>query len=198
MRFLAIAGVLIGTLTLGACNEQKTAAAPPPAHELTASAIGHYCGMNVLEHTGPKGQIILASRREPVWFSSARDAVSFTMLPEEPKDIAAIYVSDMAKAPSWDEPGEMNWVDAKQAVFVIGSRMKGGMGAPETVPFSDRTAAEKFTAENGGQIVSFSDIPKDYVLGTPEETSSIDVEHEAEAAEHDHAPPPVKRSGQAY
>ena len=72
--------------------------------------------MNVLEHPGPKGQIILASRDEPVWFSSARDAFSFTMLPEEPKDIRAIYVSDMAKAPSWDKPGQTNWVDARQAL----------------------------------------------------------------------------------
>ena len=95
--------------------------------------------MNVLEHPGPKGQIILASRIEPVWFSSARDTFSFTMLPEEPKDIRAIYVSDMAKAPSWEQPGANNWVDAKQALFVVGSRIKGGMGADEAVPFSDRS-----------------------------------------------------------
>ena len=132
---------------------------------MTASAIGHYCGMNVLEHTGPKGQIILASRKEPVWFSSARDAISFTMLPEEPKDIRAIYVSDMAKAPNWEKPGANNWVDAKQASFVIGSRMKGGMGGDEAVPFSDRSAAEKFAAENGGRVVAFAEVPKDYVLG---------------------------------
>ena len=94
--------------------------------------------MNVLEHTGPKGQIILASRKEPVWFSSARDAISFTMLPEEPKDIRAIYVSDMAKAPNWEKPGADNWVDAQQAFFVIGSRMQGGMGGDEAVPFSDK------------------------------------------------------------
>jgi copper chaperone NosL len=198
MRFLAIAGVLIGMLTLGACNEQKTAEAPPPAHELTASAIGHYCGMNVLEHTGPKGQIILASRPEPVWFSSARDAVSFTMLPEEPKDIRAVYVSDMARAPSWEEPGAMNWVDAKQAFFVIDSRMKGGMGAPEAVPFSDRAVAEKFAAENGGQVVSLSEIPRDYVLSTAEATNSVEGEHEAEATEHDHVAPSLHRPGQAH
>ena len=68
--------------------------------------------MNLLEHKGPKGQIILASQAEPIWFSSARDAFSFTMLAEEPKDILAVYVSDMAKAPSWDKPGANNWVDA--------------------------------------------------------------------------------------
>jgi copper chaperone NosL len=127
--------------------------------------------MNLLEHAGPKGQIIVASLLEPVWFSSARDALAFTMLPEEPKDIQAIYVSDMAKAPSWDKPGTDNWIDARKAVFVIGSRLKGGMGADETVPFSDRAAAEKFASENGGRIVTFADVPRDYVLGSGGETA---------------------------
>ena len=140
---------------------------------MTDAAIGHYCGMNVLEHSGPKGQIILASRKDPVWFSSARDAISFTLLPEEPKDIRAIDVSDMAKAPNWDKPGANNWVDAKQASFVIGSRKQGGMGGDEAVPFSDRSTAEKFVAENGGRVVAFADVPKDDVLGgTAEVTGS--------------------------
>ena len=65
------------------------------------------------------------------------------MLPEEPKDIRAIYVSDMAKAPNWDKPGANNWVDAKQASFVIGSRMQGGMGGDEAVPFSDKCCCGK-------------------------------------------------------
>jgi copper chaperone NosL len=163
MRILALA--LFAALALGGCREE-TAKAPPPPQELNAAATGRYCGMNVLEHPGPKAQIILASTpHQPVWFSSARDAFSFTMLPEEPKDIRAIYVSDMGKAPSWEKPGNANWVEARQAVFVIGSRLKGGMGADETVPFSDRQAAEKFAAENGGQVMAFNDVPKDYVLG---------------------------------
>jgi copper chaperone NosL len=152
-------------LALAGCNEENIAELPP-AHELTDSAIGNYCGMKLVEHSGPKSQIILASREEPVWFSSARDAFAFTMLPEEPKDIRAIYVSDMAKAPSWEKPGATNWVDARRAFFVIGSRLKGGMGADETVPFSDKGAAEKFTAENGGRVVLFADMPRDYVLGS--------------------------------
>ena len=94
------------------------------------------------------------------------------MLPEEPKDIRAIYVSDMARAPSWEQPGANNWVDAKQALFVIGSRVKGGMGADEAVPFSNREAADKFAAENGGRVMRFAEVPRDYVLGTGAETTS--------------------------
>jgi copper chaperone NosL len=169
MKTLALAAALIGALAVAGCDE-RTAQAPPAPHDLTAEAIGRYCGMNVLEHPGPKGQIILASRNDPVWFSSARDAFSFTMLPEEPKDIRAIYVSDMGQAASWEEPGAANWVEARDAFFVIGSRMKGGMGAPETVPFSERAAADGFAAENGGRIVRFGDMPRGYVLGTGEAT----------------------------
>jgi copper chaperone NosL len=160
-----IAATAFALLALLGCDEEKTAAAPPPPQELSAEAIGHYCGMIVLEHPGPKGQIILASRDEPVWFSSARDAFAFAMLPEEARDIRAIYVSDMAKAPSWEAPGAANWVEARSAFFVIESRMRGGMGAAETAPFSDRAAAERFAEQHGGRVVSFAEVPRDYVLG---------------------------------
>ena len=159
-----ILALVVICLALAACDQQQASVTQPPPHDLTPDAISHFCGMNVLEHPGPKGQIILASRSDPVWFSSARDALAFTMLPEEPKDIQAIYVSDMGKAPSWDKPGAANWVEAHHAVFVIGSRLKGGMGADEAVPFSDRATAEKFASEQGGRIVSFGDMPRDYIL----------------------------------
>jgi copper chaperone NosL len=161
----ALAAIMLCVVAFAGCGN-KNDLPPPPPFELTSEAVGHYCGMNLLEHHGPKGQIILASGSEPFWFSSARDALSFTMLPEEAKDIRGIYVSDMAKAKSWDNPGSTNWVDARQAFFVIGSSKQGGMGAPETVPFSERTAAETFAAEYGGRIVKFDEVPRDYVLGS--------------------------------
>jgi copper chaperone NosL len=157
--------VLFAALSIAGCGEEQSAALPAP-HKLTADAVGHYCGMNIMEHTGPKGQIILASQSAPVWFSSARDAFSYTMLDEEAKDVRAVYMSDMGKAPSWDKPGADNWIDARKALFVIESRKQGGMGAPETIPFSDRGGAERFVAENGGRIVAFADVPQDYVLSS--------------------------------
>lgn len=168
---------------LAACSGEVGPDAPKPL-ALTSEAIGHYCGMNVLEHPGPKGQIMLGQIPEPIWFSSARDAVAFTMLPEEPKDISAIYVSDMAKAPSWEAPGPVNWIDARHAYYVIGSAMRGGMGAPETVPFSTEAAAVKFAGDNGGEVVSFADIPRDYVLGTDETGTNGNPTPETTGATH--------------
>jgi copper chaperone NosL len=196
MRKIVLLAALTGALALSGCNDRKTAEAPLAPQEMTASAVGRYCGMNVMEHPGPKGQIILAGQKEAVWFSSARDAISFTMLPEEPKDIRAIYVSDMAKAPDWDKPGATNWVDAKQAFFVVGSRVKGGMGGDEAVPFSDRGVAEKFTAENGGRVMAFADVPKDYILGTAEETTGA-VE-EGHGVHDGHGAPAATKDGHAH
>ncbi|MHB0773455.1 nitrous oxide reductase accessory protein NosL [Bradyrhizobium sp. 1.29L] len=176
MRLLAIACALL--IALAGCNEKQAAKIPPP-HRMTAEDIGHYCGMNVLEHPGPKGHIFAASLMEPVWFSSVRDTIAFTMLPDEPKDILAIYVSDMGKTPDWDKPGADNWIEARKALFVIESRVKSGMGGDEAVPFSDRAAAEKFAGENGGRVVEFDEVPRDYVLASTNTTGAVAADETA-------------------
>lgn len=157
---------MIVALVLAGCSRDGGDSAVPPPAALTSDAMGVFCGMNVLEHPGPKGQIITASRIDPYWFTSVRDAVAFTLMPDQPRDIRAIYVSDMARAQSWAEPGATNWIDARKAFFVIESRKQGGMGAAEAVPFGTRTTADAFAAANGGIVVTFTEIPSAYVLGS--------------------------------
>jgi copper chaperone NosL len=167
-------------LVLGGCNDRDTANALPPPLALNADAMGVFCGMNLIEHPGPKGQIITESRIDPYWFSSARDAIAFTLMPDQPRDIRAVYVSDMSRAPSWELPGERNWIDARTAYFVIESRKQGGMGAAEAVPFGDHIAAEQFAAQNGGRVARLNEIPASYVLGS--DASSADEQSAASAA----------------
>lgn len=181
MKVLHFSIALTAMLLLASCEKQQQAEMPAP-FALTQEAMGRYCGMNVLEHAGPKGQIILQQIPEAIWFSSARDTVAFTMLPDEPKDVAAIYVSDMGKAASWEQPGAENWIDARTAFFVIGSDLRGGMGAQEAVPFSEEAKANEFIDKNGGRVVTFSDLPESYILGTDNEVSDEAAGHEA----HDH------------
>ena len=180
MRFPFAAPLLLALALVAGCSQQEDVPMPDP-FTLDAEAIGRYCGMNVLEHDGPKGQIILTRIPEAIWFSSARDAVAFTMLPDEPKNVAAIYVSDMAVAKSWDQPGAENWIDARTAFFVLGSRQRGGMGTAETVPFSTEAAALAFAAANGGEVMRFDDIPIDYVLGSADEEPEPDGQPDAGA-----------------
>jgi copper chaperone NosL len=178
VRIFASACLALVLVTgLISCTEEEVAELPPPA-VLTHEAIGYYCNMTVMDHHGPKGQIRLKSRNKPIWFSSVRDTVAFTLLPEEPKDILAIYVTDMSKAESWENPEAGNWIDAKTALFVTGSSRKGGMGATEPVPFASEEAAEKFAKHHGGKIVAFSDIPHGSVLGP------VEIKNNHENMEH--------------
>ena len=168
MRVLTSACLaIILAVGLSACGDEERAELPPPA-PLTQEAIGYYCNMTVREHHGPKGQIRLKSEDQPIWFSSVRDTIAFTLLPEEPKDILAIYVTDMSKAETWENPENGDWIEANSALFVIGSTRRGGMGAPEPVPFSSKEAAEKFADQFGGRIVGLSDIPDNSILGPVE------------------------------
>lgn len=173
MKASVIAALALA-LVLGGCNDRDTAKALPPPVALNGDAMGVFCGMNLIEHPGPKGQILIDSRIDPYWFSSARDAIAFTLMPDQPRDIRAVYVSDMGRAPSWEQPGERNWIDARQAFFVIESRKQGGMGAAEAVPFGDRTAADAFVTAHGGRVVRMSEIPQTYVLGSDASTGDAE------------------------
>lgn len=155
--------LVLGFITTGCDSTDVSVDVPKPA-ELNGDEIGYYCNMTVAEHRGPKGQIFLADREQPLWFTSARDTIAFTMLPEEPKNISAMYVSDMGKA-SWDDPEPGIWVDARSAWYVVGSGRVGGMGAPEPVPFAQKSDASAFQADHGGQVLSFANIPEGEILG---------------------------------
>ncbi len=120
--------------------------------------------MSLTEHSGPKGQIMLRSQTKPVWFASVRDTFAYEMLPEMPKDIAVIYVTDMARARNWDQPEPGTWIDAKKAIYVIGSRRRSGMNTDEAVPFGTPDAARRFMHDFGGSMVSFDAMPHSYIL----------------------------------
>ncbi len=153
-------------LLLAGCGEEETAL-PEPVR-LTAEAIGHYCMMTVLDHDGPKAQIHLEGFAEPIFFAQVRDALAYAKGPERSADLLAIYVSDMGAAPSWAAPGPDNWILARHASFVVGGDVRGGMGAPEIVPFSSTEAASRFADRHGGEVLAFADIPDAAVLAPVE------------------------------
>jgi copper chaperone NosL len=155
-----MAALLAGLVT--GCNEQNLAA--PAPQEMTEGVQAEFCGMALTEHPGPKGQLFLRGQDKPLWFASVRDTFAFTMLPEMPKNIAAIYVSDMGRARNWTRPEPGTWVEARSAVYVVGSRHRAGMNTDEAVPFGDPAAARQFAAENGGRVVSYQNMPHDYIF----------------------------------
>ena len=137
---------------------------PPSPVELTSDAIGHYCSMVVAEHPGPKAQIFAGDAAEPVWFPSVRDMFAYTMLPEENQEISAIYVSDTGASEGIAAITEGAWVEARDAFYVLGSSITGGMGFPEAVPFADRGQAIAFAARHGGEVVAFDEVTVDHIF----------------------------------
>lgn len=156
--------IVLTLLTVTACREgvtQDTSALP-----LTAEAVGHFCQMNLLEHDGPKAQAHLAGLPGmPLFFSQVRDVVAYARMPEQSHEILTIWVNDMgAPGATWSAPGPTNWIPAEDALYVVGGRIVGGMGALEIVPFSDGAEAIAFAKINGGQVLRLSEIPDDAVL----------------------------------
>ncbi|WGW02595.1 nitrous oxide reductase accessory protein NosL [Tropicibacter oceani] len=165
---------LLIVLALGACKKdvaQDTAPVP-----LTAGAVGHYCQMDLLEHAGPKAQAHLGGLPgAPLFFSQVRDVVAYMRMPEQSHEIVAVWVNDMgAPHATWQEPGQANWIAAQDAVYVVGARVLGGMGAPELVPFADPSAAARFATANGGQVMRLDQIPDSAVLAPVELTAETD------------------------
>ena len=159
--FLALAAL---ACLLADCGKPDRAAAQPAPLEISESGPAQFCGMALSEHAGPKGQIFLRDQAKPLWFASVRDAFAFLLLPEMPKDIAIIYVNDMALAHNWDQPEPGTWIDAKKAIYVIGSGRRSGMNTDEAVPFGSADAAQQFILEFGGRTVGFNDMPSRYIL----------------------------------
>lgn len=157
-------------LALAACKDERAEVAPPPPVAITADAIGHYCGMNLADHPGPKGQVQVKGQGRPVWLSSVRDTFAFTMLPEEPKELRAVYVTDMTAVADPSRPDLTRWIEARKAWYVLGSGHRGGMGATEPFPFAEEAAARSFAKSHGGTVKRFAEVKEDEIL-TPEVAS---------------------------
>ncbi len=161
MRLFLCAVTLL--LLLSGCQEEAGIPAP---EKLTRDATGFYCHMIVEDHPGPKAQLFEKGRAHAIWFTSVRDAFAYNILPGEGQGVQVIYVQDMGRANSWKKPqNDGLWIRAEDGFYVIDSHKRGGMGAKETVPFSSREAADKFAGDFGGRVVTFANIPPDYLLG---------------------------------
>ncbi len=163
MRYAALVAIVL----LAGCRDEAAVRAPEPV-VMTEDAVSHFCMMSLDEHPGPKAQIHLEGLPDPIFFAQVRDGIAYLKQPERTAPIAAVYVSNMSRAPSWDAPGAGNWIAAEDAIFVVGADVTGGMGAPELAPFETEQGARDFAALHGGELMRLSEIPEEAVLGAVE------------------------------
>lgn len=162
--------LLVAIALLSGCREEAALQVPDPV-DMTEDAVGHFSMMPLAEHPGPKAQIHLEGMPDPIFFAQVRDGIAYLKQPERIAGIAAVYVSNMSRASSWDAPGSSNWIAAEDAIFVVGADVTGGMGMPELAPFETEQAARDFAALHGGEVMRLPEIPEEAVLGTVEITA---------------------------
>jgi len=63
-------------------------------------------------------------------------------------DIGAVYVTDYQRG---------GWVNAKQASFVLGSKVYGPMGS-DLPAFAHKAEARRFAAKSGGKVLTFGEV----------------------------------------
>lgn len=156
--------VLLGVL-LTACQGGDVAAqaSATPVAQIPADAKGHYCGMYLSEHQGPKGQVRVRDLATPLWFTSIREVFSFLQAPDEPKAVTGVYVQDMGRRQSDGSFPPEAWIDARTAWYVIGSGAPDEPAADDAMPFAQQAAAQAFAARHGGRVVGFTAMPETFV-----------------------------------
>lgn len=172
------AKVLILALTVLASGCSDSNQPLPQPKEPGAAAVGFFCRMNLSEHGGPKGQILLKGWSDPLWFSSVRDALTYVSQDlVSDNEFAGFWVNDMEQG-TWDKPAQGSWISAKTAWYVLGSSKSSGMGGGEAVPFRRRDAADTFAARFGGHVASYR-AARDAMSEPLPSGTSVDVPEES-------------------
>lgn len=141
---------------LVACSKPTEPVSP---QEITAGISCSLDGMTLADFPGPKAQIHYAMG-EPEFFCDTVEMFSIYLKPEQKIRVTGIFTQDMGKS-DWESP-KGNWIDAKQAFYVLGSKKMGSMG-PTLAAFSMEQDANKFAKGFGGKVLGFNQVTLDMV-----------------------------------
>lgn len=138
-------------MLLAACDQAARSVAALEPNDGTACALD---GMILKDFPGSKAQIQY-TEGAPDFYCDLMELFAVLQAPEHKRRVAAIYVQDMGKA-DWASPSG-NWIAAKDALYVVGSRKQGSMG-PTLGAFSDAGTAAAFAQKEGGRVLPFGQI----------------------------------------
>lgn len=151
---LAASGMLAG------CSDKAAEQQALAPVEIDRSTSCELDGMLLSDYPGPKAQIHYAGQDKPSFFCDTIELFNTLLAGEQVRAVRAVYVQDMGQA-DWNDP-KGHWIDAKTAVYVLGSKRHGSMG-PTIASFAQEADATRFTGEYGGKVLRFGDIKLDMV-----------------------------------
>ncbi len=152
--------VILLAFTLAACGQSDTSVSLEPV-AITGGTSCALDGMLLADYPGPKAQIHYAGREEPDFFCDTVEMFHIYLNPEIVQPVRGLYVQDMGST-DWDDPRE-NWIDARNAFYVLGSSRRGAMG-PTLASFASEEAARRFAEEFGGEVLRFEEVTPDQVI----------------------------------
>lgn len=159
-RHLLCGCAALAAAGLAGCGRKDDAGGAAKPQEITAQSSCSLDGMLLSDYPGPKGQVIYKGDSQVNWFCDSVELLSTLLKPEQVRAVLTAHVQDMAKA-DWDKPVG-HWIDARQAVYVLGSKRHGSMG-PTAASFADEAAAKAFAAQWGGRVLRYAEIKPDMV-----------------------------------
>lgn len=156
-NFIKSTKILLLTLAMLTACEQPTHQNTTPI-EITRNTACSLDDMILADYPGPKAQIQYANQTQPEYFCDLIELFNVILKPEQSRKINAIYVQDMGST-QWEEP-KGQWIDARTAFYVIGSKKMGSMG-PTFGSFAQEKSAKEFLNMYGGKIYKFDEITAD-------------------------------------
>jgi copper chaperone NosL len=141
----------LAALLLAACSQS---ASQLPALDPGSAATCTLDGMQLQDFPGSKAQLRYDDGKTD-YFCDVMELFAAVLAPEQVHPAGAMYVQDMGAA-EWSHP-QGHWIAATAAMYVVGSRAHGSMGAT-IVPFAEHAAAEAFAAREGGKVLHFKQV----------------------------------------
>ncbi len=135
----------------------KSALTEPEPVELNKTHICANDSMILLNHDGPKAQIVWKDNSR-TFYCEVKEAFYDCLHETKKRRVIAFFVQDFSGL-EWGSYTD-NWMTASNAYYVIDSSKNGAMGITY-VPFSDKQSAKEFHKLHGGKIVTVDFIDLD-------------------------------------
>jgi len=158
------------TLVLAACTHSTTSL---PAIDPSDEAACALDGMLLRDFPGPKAQIRFVDGKTD-YFCDVMELLGEMLAPEQHRATSSFYVQDMGKA-DWQKP-KGHWIPARDALYVIGSKAQGSMGAT-IASFGQQADAEAFVEKQGGKVLRFDQITLSMLNSTSGGMPAHGMEH---------------------
>ncbi|HKJ00294.1 MAG TPA: nitrous oxide reductase accessory protein NosL [bacterium] len=160
---------LLALALLGGCHRKQSPIAQAFAAPLTHADSCAVDGMVLMEHPGPKGQILLpdGTRR---YYCDLKEMFGEWFDGDRTPEGAMAFVQAM-DGRDWSAHPD-GWVRAEDARYVLGSPLAGSMG-PTMVPFREQAAADAFIASHGGHTVAYAALNADAVAAYDREVRDM-------------------------